>query len=240
MARKAKDSTVPQTELELQRLQKLFIEDKSNKEIREQYFMLLRVYARSIALKVIKRKGIFLTPERVDEISTDATLAVMKQYEKEGWSISVSFAGVLIWKVYEAMYAQANEEMNSSLNLTFSNDRDNKEIMDFVGFNSTLPWNTKGKDSYDIIENPANSLQKEINVSFNEIREVIDNAYEILPYKSYLRFLAWLVLKMRKPRVRNIQALFNSQYSNNKQDNVFELLFLEIHNRIALHSSIAL
>lgn len=235
MARKVKDSSVPQTELELQRLQKLFLEDKTNKQIREQYFMLLRVYARSIALKVIKRKGIFLTPERVDEISTDSTLAVMKQYEKEGWSISVSFAGVLIWKVYEAMYAQANEEMNSSLNLTFSDEKESKEIMDFVGYNSTLPWNTKGKDTYDINENPANSLQKEVNVSFDEIREVIDNAYNMMPYSTYLRFVAWLVLKMRKPKVRNILTLFNSYYLSNREDNLFEFLFLEIHNKIALH-----
>lgn len=235
MAKKVKDSSVPQTELELQRLQKLFLEDKTNKQIREQYFMLLRIYARSIALKVIKRKGIFLTPERVDEISTDSTLAVMKQYEKEGWSISVSFAGVLIWKVYEAMYAQANEEMNSSLNLTFSDEKESKEIMDFVGYNSTLPWNTKGKDTYDINENPANSLQKEVNVSFDEIREVIDNAYNMMPYSTYLRFIAWLVLKMRKPKVRNILTLFNSYYLSNREDNLFEFLFLEIHNKIALH-----
>lgn len=235
MAKKVKDSSVPQTELELQRLQKLFLEDKTNKQIREQYFMLLRIYARSIALKVIKRKGIFLTPERVDEISTDSTLAVMKQYEKEGWSISVSFAGVLIWKVYEAMYAQANEEMNSSLNLTFSDEKESKEIMDFVGYNSTLPWNTKGKDTYDINENPANSLQKEVNVSFDEIREVIDNAYNMMPYSTYLRFVAWLVLKMRKPKVRNILTLFNSYYLSNREDNLFEFLFLEIHNKIALH-----
>lgn len=235
MARKVKDSSVPQTELELQRLQRLFLEDKSNKDIREQYFLLLRVYARSIALKVIKRKGIYLSPERVDEISTDATIAVMKQYEKEGWSISVSFAGVLIWKVYEAMYAQANEEMNSSLNLTFNSDNDSKEIMDYVGYNSTLPWNTKGKEAYEIHEDPARSIQKEVNVSFNEIKEVIDTAFEILPYNSYLRFVAWLVLKMRKSKVHNIRNLFNRYYLNNKQDNAFELLFLEIHNRIALH-----
>lgn len=236
MARKAKDSSVPQTELELQKLQDLFLEDKSNKRVRDDYFTLLRIYARSIALKVIKRKGIFLSPERVDEIATDSTLAVMKHYEKsEGWYISKSFAGVLIFKVYEAMYSQAKEEMNSSLNLTFSDERDSKEISDFVGYNSTLPWNSEGKENYDINENPSNVILKDINVAFAEVRDVIDEAFMILPYHSYLRFVVWLVLKMRKPKIRNTQNIINN-YITTKEENAFEILLLEIHNRIALHA----
>ena len=236
MGRKPKDTETPKTELELQELQKKFLADRSDKKVREEYFMLLRVYARSIALKVIKRKGIYLTPERVDEISTDATLAVMKQYEKEGWSISVSFAGVLIWKVYEAMYSQANEEMNSSLNLTFTDDKDSKEIMDLVSQNSTLPWNTRGKDNYDVTENPANVVSREVNVSFDEIHYVIDEAYTMLPYKTFYRFVIWLTLRMRKPKTRNVQNLFNNLFITNKEENAFEILLLEIHNRILQHT----
>lgn len=236
MGRKPKDTETPKTELELQELQKKFLADRSDKKVREEYFLLLRIYARSIALKVIKRKGIYLTPERVDEISTDATLAVMKQYEKEGWSISVSFAGVLIWKVYEAMYSQANEEMNSSLNLTFTDDKDSKEIMDLVSQNSTLPWNTKGKDAYDVTENPANVVSREVNVSFDEIHYVIDEAYSMLPYRTFVRFVIWLTLRMRKPKTRNVQNLFNNLFITNKEENAFEILLLEIHNRILQHT----
>lgn len=236
MARKPKDNTTPETELKLQELQKKYLADKSNKEVREEYFLLLRVYARSIALKVIKRKGIYLTPERVDEISTDATLAVMKQYDKAGWSISVSFAGVLIWKVYEAMYSSAKEEMNSSLNLTFTDEKDSKEVMDLVTSNSTLPWNTRGKDNYDVTENPANSILKEVNVSFDEIHYVIDEAYTMLPYKTFYRFVIWLTLRIRKPKTRNVQNLFNNLFITNKEENAFEILLLEIHNRILQHT----
>ena len=74
------NSDIPKTELECQRLQKLFLDPNCPQNIKDEFFLLLRTYARSIALKQIKRTGIYLLPERVDEIATDATLAVMNQY----------------------------------------------------------------------------------------------------------------------------------------------------------------
>ena len=94
---KKKTSSIPPTELELQRLQELYMEDMSNKEVVDKYFSLLRTYARSITLKVIKRKGIYLESERVEEIATDATILLLNQYSKKGWKVTVSFAGILIW-----------------------------------------------------------------------------------------------------------------------------------------------
>lgn len=236
--KKAKKNTdIPQTEIELRELQDLYLKNKGDKEITGKYFMLLRTYARSIALKVIKRKGIFLPPERVDEISTDATLLMMRQYDKDGWSVSVSFAGILIWKVYEAMYSCANDEMNSSLNFTFSDDSDSKELMDIIGSNASMPWDGGSeKSDIEVIDNPANSIVDNTNVAFNEIVGVIDEAYEILPYKTFMRFVPWLVLQFRKPKTRNIGSLYNNLFLSNREENAFDLLLLEIHNRIRQHA----
>lgn len=232
--KKKKNSDVPKTELELQELQALYLEDKTNQEINDKYFFLLRTYARSIALKVIKRKGIYLQPERVDEISTDATLLLLDQYSKEGWKVTASFAGALLWKVYEAMYDQAKDEQASSLNLTFSSDKDSKEILDVVGTDACLPWSftVHGRE---IDNNPSDIMAKQINVAYDEVSEVIDEAYQILPYRTFMRFVPWLVLKFRKAKTRNIELLFKRLYLTSKEEDAFEILLLEIHNRIASH-----
>ena len=72
--RKKRNSELPQTEKQLKELQALFMENKANRKVRDEFILLLRQYARSLTLKEIKRKGIFLDPWRVDEIATDATL----------------------------------------------------------------------------------------------------------------------------------------------------------------------
>lgn len=232
--KKKKSSDVPQTELELRRLQELYLEDSSNQEVMDKYFFLLRTYARSLALKTIKKKGIYLLPERVDEIATDATIFLMNQYSKAGWKVNVSFAGILKWKVYEAMYEQADNEQNSSLNATFTNDKDSKEVIDMIGSSSCLPW-TVTIHGQTLEDNPSDILTKKVNVSFSEISGVIDEAYDILPYKTFMRFVPWLVLKIRKAKTRNIEPLFKRLFLTSKEEDAFDILLLEIHNRISQH-----
>lgn len=229
-----KSSNIPQTELELRELQELYLNNPSNQEIMDKYFFLLRTYARSLALKIIKKKGIYLLPERVNEIATDATLLLMNEYNKVGWRVNVSFAGVLKWKVYEAMYDQAEDDQNSSLNTTFTSDKDSKEIIDMIGSNSCLPW-TVTVHGQTLEDNPSDILSKKVNVSFSEIVSVIDEAYDILPYKTFMRFVPWLVLKMRKAKTRNIEPLFKRLFLTSKEEDAFDILLLEVHNRISQH-----
>lgn len=229
------NSTPPQTELDCRVLQDKFLEKDCPQSVKDEYFLLLRTYARSLALKEIKRKGIFLQPERVDEICTDATLALMHQYSKEGWRVQASFAGTLYWKLLEAMYKQAPEDMVFSLNTTFSKDADSKEVMDLVGTNAALPWQDRlGKYASNI--NPEETILNEVNTSYSEVEEIIDEAYDILPYPTFMRFLPWLILQIRKPRTRNAQRLFESLYITSKEGDAFDILLLEIRNRILQHS----
>ena len=132
--KKKNTSELPQTEKQLKELQTLFLQDRNNQTVRDDFILLLRQYARSLTLKEIKKKGIFLEPWRVDEIATDATIQLYRQYSKPGWQVFASFAGALKWKIYNAMYAPAQEEiaLKSSLNDTFSEEKDSKEIQDII------------------------------------------------------------------------------------------------------------
>jgi len=237
--RKAKKTTPPpETEIELQQLQAQFLADRNNSEVRDKFFLLIRQYARSVALKNIKRTGIFLLPERVDEICTDATLKIFEQYQNnENWTVDSSFAGILFWKVNEAMYGQAEDEKNSSLNLTFDDsDSNSKEVMDVVSYNADLPWNSEINGHTSPIISPESALIKNVDVSYSEVKDIIDEAYNILSYKTFMRFIPWLVLQFRKPKTRNIQLLFSKMFLTNKEENAFDILLLEIHNRIVQHT----
>lgn len=217
----------PETEVRLQELQRDFLQPVCSKQVRDEFFLLLRVYARSITLKEIKRKGVVLPPERVDEISTDATLLLLNQYNKEGWRVEASFAGVLRWKVVEALYSKANDDMNYSLNRTFSED-DNKELLSIVS-NNENPF----RDSYsELEEDPGDLVVNSINVASDEVSNLIDQAYEILPYNTFLRFLPWILLQLRKPKLKNIQTMFKSLFISSKEEAAFELLLMELRNRI--------
>lgn len=46
----------PATEVELEELQELYLQDKDNKEVRDRYFILLKNYARSITLKILRKR----------------------------------------------------------------------------------------------------------------------------------------------------------------------------------------
>ena len=228
-------SDVPETERRLQELQKLFLADRNNQQVFEEYFLLLRTYTRSLTLKQIKRKNLFLPPQRVDEFCTDATLAHLDQNNKPNWKVGSSFAGVIRFKIIEAMWGHANDEMNSSLNLTFSDDKDSKEILDVIGSGSALPWNMSEYGKEKTSDNPADILVSTSNVSYDEVKSLIEECYIDLPYRLYLRFVPWLVLQFRKPKTKNIYSLFNRLYLTNKEENAFDMLLLELHNRISQH-----
>ncbi len=231
--KRAKYNTLPpKTEVECKRLQEEYLKEDCSKQVRDDYFLLLRTYARSLALKEIKRKGIFLQPERVDEICTDAALLLMKQYTKPGWKVLTSFAGALYWKLLEAMYGQASEDMVFSLNTTFSGENDGKEFLDLVSSNACLPWQSAFGKTLEG-DDPWDQVTEDYSIFYSEIGTLVDDAYNMLPYKTFVRFLPWIVLQLRKPRARNTLKTFKELYLDSKEEEAFNLLFLELKNRIA-------
>lgn len=228
-------STPPETEIKLQELQAKYLEDKNDIPTKQEFFSLIRVYTRSLTLKEIKKKNIYLPPERVDEICTDATLSIFKQYKKDDWSIRLSFAGTIYWKIREAMYSSAKDEQTLSLNTKFTDDdRDSKEMMDIIGTNATKPWQEK-VSSDDFPGSIDDNFLDSINVAYDEIEDIIDEAYDILPYSTFMKFIPWLVLRFRRPKTRNCYQTFDKTFLTNKEENAFDILYLEIRDRIASH-----
>ena len=218
-----------ETELRLQELQEKFLDPNGcSKADKDEFFLVMRMYARSITLQMIKSKGLVLPPERVDEVCTDATLAILKQYQKVGWKIEASFAGALRWKVIESLYGTKNEESHSSLNTTFSDDTDSKEMLDIVS-SSSLPWSN---DSY--CDDPEETTFNQYSAVVEEVNRLLDEAYEILDYRLYVRFLPWLLLNIRKTRARNVMQTFTSCFLTSREESAFELLLLELRNRLSI------
>ena len=218
-----------ETELRLQELQEKFLDPNGcSKADKDEVFLVMRMYARSITLQMIKSKGLVLPPERVDEVCTDATLAILKQYQKVGWKIEASFAGALRWKVIESLYGPKNEESHYSLNTTFSDDTDSKEMLDLVS-SSSLPWSN---DSY--CDDPEETTFNQYSAVVEEVNRLLDEAYEILDYRLYVRFLPWLLLNIRKTRARNVMQTFTSCFLTSREESAFELLLLELRNRLSI------
>ena len=218
-----------ETELRLQELQEKFLDPNGcSKADKDEFFLVMRMYARSITLQMIKSKGLVLPPERVDEVCTDATLAILKQYQKVGWKIEASFAGALRWKVIESLYGPKNEESHYSLNTTFSDDTDSKEMLDLVS-SSSLPWSN---DSY--CDDPEETTFNQYSAVVEEVKRLLDEAYEILDYRLYVRFLPWLLLNIRKTRARNVMQTFTSCFLTSREESAFELLLLELRNRLSI------
>lgn len=218
-----------ETELRLQELQEKFLDPNGcSKADKDEFFLVMRMYARSITLQMIKSKGLVLPPERVDEVCTDATLAILKQYQKVGWKIEASFAGALRWKVIESLYGPKNEESHYSLNTTFSDDTDSKEMLDLVS-SSSLPWSN---DSY--CDDPEETAFNQYSAVVEEVNRLLDEAYEILDYRLYVRFLPWLLLNIRKTRARNVMQTFTSCFLTSREESAFELLLLELRNRLSI------
>ena len=218
-----------ETELKLQESQEKFLDPNGcSKSDKDEFFLVMRMYARSITLQMIKSKGLVLPPERVDEVCTDATLAILKQYQKVGWKIEASFAGALRWKVIESLYGPKNEESHYSLNTTFSDDTDSKEMLDLVS-SSSLPWSN---DSY--CDDPEETTFNQYSAVVEEVNRLLDEAYEILDYRLYVRFLPWLLLNIRKTRARNVMQTFTSCFLTSREESAFELLLLELRNRLSI------
>lgn len=219
----------PETEIKLAALQELYVTKDCPLPIKHRYFNIMKVYARSLLLKEMKRKGIILPPERVEELTVDSTLLLLNQYRKEGWKVSASFAGALRWKVVEALYGDSKEEMNYSLNRVFSDDSNAKEALDLVR-TSDSPWYKGVKDD------PADEVIDSTNAAVEEIDNLIEQAYDILPYHIYMKFLTWLLLRIRKPRTKNIMNSYHKLFLNNKEEEAFDILLLEMRNRILMHA----
>lgn len=232
------NNSPPETERNLMALQSQYLEDKTNSKVFNEFFLLVKAYSRSITLSILKRLGKFLPPERVDEISVDATLKTFKMYNKEGWAVKGSWKGQLYYKCVEALWGKAKEEQQSktSLNLEVGEDG-GKELVDLLSDSQgVIPWESDGdgSGSYD----PVTVMFRGINVAPEEIKECLDNAYMHMDMDEYILFLSWVLLRIRKPSgfdkcMENFRKRFLEDKRGYEED--FDAYWLDLHTRLENH-----
>ncbi len=225
MPRKKKPK--PETEIRLGKLQDSFLVDSTNKETFNAFFLLLKDYARSLTLKEIKNK-VYLEPDLVEGIAVEAVLKLLDQYrrgKKTGWKVWGSFAGALRWKVIEALYQDSEEESTQSLNILIG-DSSTQELGDLIEKFGVTPLLSVQP------QNPEEQLISVEDIAHSEIEGVIQESSEILSENLQILFLSYLLLLLRKPKARLKVASFKTIFLNSKSEEVFDLLMLEIRNRL--------
>ena len=214
----------PKTEIELARLQDLYVKDK--KKYQNEYMILLKSYARSLALKEIKGK-ITLPPNRIEEVAIVATLKLLDQYERNPeWRVWASFGGTLRWKVVEALYEDYKEESHLSLNAVIgeSQNRELGDLMVSLGFDPLF-------HQFEI--KPEDLINKDLSNVERELEGILQEAYEVLPYYYMLIFELYLNLLIRRPKSRDAIKRFKQHYiTSNKMEEIFDTLLLEIRKRL--------
>ncbi len=127
----------PPTEQELFDLQTKYLKTRDN-GIWKEMFELCNTYARSLVLKKITGKK-FLTPDEVNDASTNATIAFMSQYkENKDFAIFGSFAGLLKWKVLEALFKDYKEDDHSSFEDVVSSTHTLEDHMFSIGYDNFM------------------------------------------------------------------------------------------------------
>ncbi len=220
----------PETEVRLEELQEQFLKNPNDTLNFEKFFILLKAYARSLTLKEIKTK-IFLDSDHIDGIATEAVLKFLNQYKKPGWKVWGSFAGALRWKVVEALYENHQEESTQSLNALLGEESNAKEVGDLLLKIGAKPiWSHEGED-------PQELFMKKYDSTSSEILGILSESSEVLTYRQSLLFHAYLLLRLRRPKTRLTLPSFKLFFLNTQEEEAFELLLLEIRNRLAAHST---
>lgn len=216
----------PQTELDLDKLQEVYLDNPKDAANFREFFLLVKNYARSIALKEIKGK-VYLEPDRIEEVAVEAALKLFAQYKKEGWKVWGSFGGAIRWKVVEALYQDAKEDITTSLNTLIGEDRQ-QEVGDLFEKLGIVPFLSF------TVQNPQDLLDRESSSIFSEVLAVLKDADQVLPYHLRILFSAYLLLLVRKSKARLKIPSFKEHFLNSREEETFEMLLLEVRNRLTL------
>lgn len=213
----------PETEVRLEALQERYLADPHDVELFKEYFSLIKSYARSICLKEIKSK-LYLDPDRVEEVAVEATLKFLNQYRREDWKVWGSFFGAIRWKVVEALYEDAEEESAISMNLYVGDSSTELgDILEKIGARQL--WSVEGLD-------PQEAFAAAADVSYSEIKSLLDEADSMLDSRLQILFRAYLLLRLRRPKTRQVLSSFVSLFLSSREEEAFEMLLLELRNRI--------
>ena len=83
-----------------------------------------------------------------------------------------------------------------------------------------------------VITNGFAKAQRIINIGKEIINDTIDEAYKVLPYRLWILFMCYFLLKVRRPIKGNPLQNFENKMITEKEKRAFEILVLEMRNRI--------
>lgn len=224
----AKNKPKPETEVRLDKLQTEYLKDRSV-DLYKQMFLELIPYARSLALKKTKSRA-YLSPDYVDEIAVEATIKFMTQYEREDFKIDASFAGILSYKVLEAMYgpkikaADNIRSLNSHIDSCKNTETELGDLPKSMGFIYLFrPTNSEFTDD------PASYL-------FDTEKDAIDNATTVIQdmrkkydFKSYFLVTVGLIQFIKKSK--NYDN-YRQMFLNEPLQESLDACILELFNRL--------
>ena len=201
-------------------------EDKS-KQTWSDMLEIMYQYTRSCILKRNKKKR-FMEPEDVTDKAISAALSFMSQYNKNpDFYVGASFAGMVKWKIVEALYKYQAEDNHVSLNQVIS-DEGPKEI----GENMTYEDNAI-PGSYSDYGSPEDVILAESNEDL--VTTLVGELDEMVGHSSKYAFLArlYLLIILRGPKTRHSKRLFLEQWASEHQmEQVLEATILELHQRM--------
>lgn len=220
----------PDTEKELFALQDEWLQTH-DKAVWAKFQAVIYSYARSLVLKKLSNKK-YLEEDEVLDATAEATFAFMAQYLKPGkdgkpFEIGASFAGVLNFKVVEALYKDCTEDTHISLNTLISEDS-SSELEDnlYLYSQDSFRESMMAEDPSEVLT--RYSLSDELEGILEELDAEIEDPYIRLAVRLYL------VMCLRRPRSRHAKECFLKEWASDaKTRAVIDLAIKELHSRMA-------
>lgn len=199
--------------------------DKS-RETWSEMLAIMYQYTRSCILKRNTKKK-FMEPDDVTDKAISAALAFMSQYNKNpDFYVGASFAGMVKWKIVEALYKYQTEDNHLSLNQIISDDGQ-KEI------GETMTYEDVGYiNSSDYLSPEDRIIAMDNGTIYNSLVDELD---AVVGHGSRNAFLTrlYLLIILRGPRTRHSKRLFMEKWGKEHQtEQVLEATLLELHNRM--------
>lgn len=186
-------------------------------------------YTRSCILKRNKKKK-FMEPDEVSDKAISAALAFMSQYNRNpNFYVGASFAGMVKWKIVEALYKPKLKAENNHLSLSqLVSDDGPKELVDNITYEDDVLAN----NSPDYAEPEERLiLEDEENIIIEIIRELD----EVIGHESRNALLTrlYLLIFLRGPKTRHSKRLFMEKWAKEHQvEQILDSSVLEIHQRL--------
>lgn len=218
----------PPIEQTLYKLQEQWYNEEDDKEkvkIWTEMFKNVQIYARSMVLQKLKNKK-FLSPDVVDDYTSDASLRFMSQYlYRRNFKCGTSFGKMINYKVLEAVYGEKEEEQTYSLYLDSNSDDTEFDLLSI----------SQKADIKPLFSSEVDELEKLFENTYDDVIDrILEEAFaEIDSDIIKMKIMFYLNLLLKKPKNRHIKSQFIKMCCNSKKEiDVINLFELELANRL--------